>query len=88
MKSLHVKYNAESGAIEKIGDASPEVWEEVCDRFDNDVSRIREVTDQKGYNTLYVCYDEKNRPEYYLVEVDKTLNKLRRKTFRKKLGMG
>ena len=87
MKSLHVKYDEKNGAIERIGDASPEVWEEVCDRFDNDVSRIKTVTDQKGYNTLFVCHDEENRPEYYLVEVDDTLSKLRGRTFRRKLGM-
>ena len=87
MKSLQVKYNDKSGTIEPIDDASPEIWEEVCERFDNDVSRIRAATDQEEYNALYVCYDENNRPEYYLVEVDETLNKLRRKTFLKKLGV-
>ena len=87
MKSIHVKYDSKNETIEPIENASPEVWEEVCDRFDNDVSRVREVTDQDGYNTLYVCYDENNQPEYYVVDVDETLNKLRRKTFLKKLGV-
>lgn len=88
MKSLHVSYIEETGVIETIEDTSSEVWEDVCERFDNDVSRIKEVSDQEGFNTLYVCYDEKNQPEYYLVKEDETLSELRKKTFLKKLGRG
>lgn len=86
MKSLRVTYNDDTGAIETIETASTEVWEEVCERFDNDVRRVRKVSGQKGFNTLFVCYDENNKQEYYLVEVNETLRKLRQKTFLKKLG--
>jgi hypothetical protein len=87
MKALHVKYNQKSGIVERIENAVPETWEEICVRFDNDVSRIKEVDDPEGYNRLYVCYDEDDHPTYYLVAEDETLHTLRRKTFLQKLGV-
>lgn len=86
MKSLHVKYNAETQAIDSIDDASPKPWEDVCQRFDNDVHRIMDLSDTKGYTALYACYDEDNQPVYYMVEEDDALLKLRHKTFLGKLG--
>lgn len=86
MQSLHVQYNKDDGTIAGIDNASPEPWEEVCERFDNDVRRITDVTDQAGYTALYACYDENNEAVYYLVEEDQTLIKLRRRTHLRKLG--
>jgi hypothetical protein len=86
MQSLHVNYDDTAGAIARIENASPEPWETVCERFDNDVRRIMDVTDQSGYTALYACYDENNNPIYYLVEEDERLLKLRRKTHLSKLG--
>ena len=48
--------------------------------------RFVDVTDQAGYNALYACYDEANRPFFYLVEEDETLLKLRHRTQLSKLG--
>jgi hypothetical protein len=86
MQSLHVNFNEASETIETIGDASPEPWDEVCERFDNDVQRMMVVSDREGYTALYACYDENNQPVYYLVEEGEALMKLRHKTFLNKLG--
>ena len=86
MKSLHVNFNEATQAIEPIDNASQEPWEDICERFDNDVRRIKPVSDPKGYNAIYACYDENNQPVYYLVEEGEALMKLRQKTFLGKLG--
>ncbi len=86
MKSLHVNFNEATQAADIIETASPEPWDAVCERFDNDVRRIMAVSDQKGYTAIYACYDENNQPVYYLVEEGKALTKLRKKTFLSKLG--
>jgi len=86
MKSLHVNFNEATQAIEPIDSASQEPWDVVCERFDNDVRRIKIVSDPKGYNAVYACYDENNQPVYYLVEEGDVLTKLRRRTFLDKLG--
>jgi hypothetical protein len=86
MKSLHVYFDATTQAIETIENASPESWDEVCERFDNDVHRIMDLSDPKGYTALYACYDENNQPVYYMVEEDEALLKMRHKTFLGKLG--
>lgn len=86
MKSMHVEYNQASRTIDTIANASPEAWDAVCERFDNDVRRIRDVSDQNEYTALYACYDENNQPFYYMVEENESLIKMRRKTFLSKLG--
>ena len=86
MNSLQVNYDTETHAIDTNEDASPEPWEEVCERFDNDVHRIMDLPDTKGYTALYACYDENNQPFYYMVEEDEALLKLRHRTFLSKLG--
>lgn len=86
MKSLHVNFNKATQAIDPIDNVSPETWDVVCERFDNDVRRIKSVSEPTGYSALYACYDENNQPVYYLVEEDDELMKLRQKTFLDKLG--
>jgi hypothetical protein len=86
MKSLQVNYNEATQTIDTVESQLPEPWDAVCKRFDNDVHRIKDVSDRKGYTALYVCYDEDNQPVYYIVEEDEALMKLRQKTFLSKLG--
>ena len=86
MKSLHVNFNEATQVIEPIDGASQEPWEDICERFNNDVRRIKTVSDPKGYNAIYACYDENNQPVYYLVEERDLLTKLRNRTFFDKLG--
>ncbi len=86
MKSLQVHFNEATQAIEPIDNAPQESWEEICERFNNDVKRIKTVSDPRGYNAMYACYDENNQPVYYLVEERDVLTKLRHRTFLDKLG--
>ena len=86
MQSLHVKFNEATQAVDPVENASPESWDAVCERFDNDVRRIKAVSEPKGYTALYACYDDNNQPVYYLVEESEALTKLRQKIFLSKLG--
>ncbi|WP_372680540.1 hypothetical protein [Desulfosarcina sp.] len=86
MKSLQVHFNEATQTIEPVDNASLEPWEEICDRFNNDVRRIKTVSDPRGYTAIYACYDESNQPVYYLVEERDVLKKLRHRTFLDKLG--
>ena len=86
MKSLRVEYNPDSGAIDILADVSPEAWDVVCERYDNDVQRVESVSDREDYSALYACYDENNQPIYYLVEEGAALTRMRQKTFLSKLG--
>jgi hypothetical protein len=86
MKSLRIDYNESDQTIETVKEAAPEPWDTVCERYDNDVHRISDVGDREPYTAVYACYDENNRPVYYLVEEDADLMRMRRKTFFDKLG--
>lgn len=86
MNSLRVNFDEASQSITDADGAAPQRWDAVCERFDNDVRRIMTVSDREGYTALYACFDENNRPEYYLVEENEKLAKLRHRTFLSKLG--
>ena len=86
MQALQVNFIEADQSIKKMADATPSSWEAVCERFDNDVHRVKIVTDPDGYTALYACYDENNQPVYYLVEENQDLSRLRHKTFLDKLG--
>jgi hypothetical protein len=86
MNSLQVEFDEATETIDTIETQSPEPWDAVCERYDNDVQRIKDVSDHEGYSALYACYDENNQPVYYVVEEDEALMKLRQKTFLSKLG--
>lgn len=86
MKSIQINYNDASQTIKVAETASPEFWDAVCKRFDNDVRRIKAVSDQQPYTAVYACYDENNQPVYYLVEESRSLKKMRQKIFLSKLG--
>lgn len=87
MKSLNVSYDEESDSITPINTAKEEIWTDVCERFDDDVRRIKSVEHPDGYTALYLCFDSDNAPFYYLVREDTQLNRLRHKVFLSKLGM-
>ena len=86
MQAIKIKYKEADGVIEPIENESEEAWDVVCERYDNDVRRIRDVNGRETYTAVYACYDENNQPVYYLVEEDEALMKMRRKTFLSKLG--
>jgi hypothetical protein len=86
MKALAVDYNAASDHITAHAVEKSEDWEAVCERFEGDVHRVRAATDVAGYDALYVCYDEDNRPAYFLVSEDAELQRARHRVFLNKLG--
>jgi len=86
MKALHIDYNESDQTIAAVQEASPEPWDAVCEKYDNDVHRISDAADREPYTAVYACYDENNRPVYYLVEEDAALMRMRRSTFLNKLG--
>lgn len=86
MKSLKVDYDKEKDKLTLAKDSSQEEWVEVCERFDNDVHRLRDETAHAPFTGLYECFDEDDQPSYYLVEEDTRLNKMRHQVFLSKLG--
>lgn len=86
MKAMQVQYDKDEDKIEISSDGTRENWIDVCERFDNDVHRLRDAEEHTAYSALYACYDEDNKPTYFLVEEDRYLDKIRRKQFLKKLG--
>ncbi len=87
MKSIVVNYDKEKDSIEIQDTANEEDWIEVCGKFNNDVHKVRLVSDLGDYNRLYECYDDGNNSVFYAVEEDAELYKLRRKNVYKKLGL-
>lgn len=75
-RQIHIKEGAE-----------PESWPLVCERFNDDVERVCDVTGISGYTGLYVCYDEKNQGVHYLVNEDKSLYRMRRRHFLSNIGL-
>jgi hypothetical protein len=86
MRALRVEYNTDTEKISHIAKQKTEDWITVCERFNNDVHRICDIKDRDMYTALYQCYDDDNKPSYYLVEEDRQLDKVRRKVFYNKLG--
>ncbi len=87
MKSIMVTYQKDTDTIAVDETADVEEWTEVCERFDNDVRKVKTVEHPDGYTALYLCYDSDNAPIYYLVKEDAQLKRMRRKVFLSKLGM-
>lgn len=86
MKAMPVKLENVNDEINLIDQAGEEPWESVCEQFDHDVHRIRDVVAHPPYTALYACYDDDNKPSYYLVEEGRQLSKMRRRVFLTKLG--
>lgn len=87
MRSIQAEYDRETNRISIRDKASQESWVSVCERFNDDVSRICDVTDVENYTGLFECFDDKNERFYYLVEEDKTLYRMKHRHFRGNLGL-
>ena len=87
MKSLNVHYDKGADRITPIETAKDEEWIDVCERFDDDVRRVKSIEHPDGYTALYLCFDSENAPFYYLVQEDAQLKRLRHKVFLSKLGL-
>lgn len=86
MKALQVDYDQKSDTYTLIEAKSDESWADVCERFDHDVHRLRSVASKPPYTGLYECFDDDNKPAYFLVEEDARLKAMRHKVFLSKLG--
>jgi len=87
MKSIQVDFEEKSKKITIVKNAVEEDWALVCKRFNDDVSRILDVTDQKGYTGLFECFDDQNKSFFYLVSEDKKLYRMKHKRFLDNLGL-
>lgn len=87
MKAIKVNYQADKDIIETGKDEIVEDWIDVCEKFDNDVHKVRDVSDHEGYTSLYECFDDDNISFFYLVGEDKDLYKVRRKNRFRSLGL-
>lgn len=87
MKSIQVEFESASKKITVKKDAKEEDWVAVCRKFNDDVSRVCDVTDQEDYTGLFECCDDENRQFFYLVKEDKNLYRMKRKCFFNNLGL-
>lgn len=87
MKSIQAEYNEASKEISIKKDSKVEDWVSVCRRFNDDVSRICDVTGIDDYTGLFECFDDKNKKHCYLVREDKALHRMKRRHFYDNLGL-
>lgn len=86
MKAIQAEVGRDPAAAQIKDGAAPEDWPQVCRRYDDDVERICDIDQVKGYTGLYRCCDDKNQAVYYLVNEDKSLYRLKRKHFLGNIG--
>lgn len=86
MKAIRADYDVHEDRLAVRDAAVAEDWIEVCARFHDDVERVRDAGEVPPYTGLYACFDDDNHPHHYLVEEDRGLRRLRRKTFLRNLG--
>ncbi|MFH1985112.1 MAG: hypothetical protein ABIL58_25015 [Pseudomonadota bacterium] len=86
MDAIPVSYDSETDTVTVDTSAAQQDWQEVCDTFFGDVHRLRDAQEHPGTTGLYVCYDDDNRPHHFLVAEGDDLQRLKRRTFLKKLG--
>jgi hypothetical protein len=87
MKCIQAEYDETSKEISIKKNAPEEDWVKVCAKFNDDVSRICDVTKPKGYTGLFECRDDRNEKFFYLVLEDKNLYRIRHKHFYDNLGL-
>jgi len=86
MKSIQAEYKEKSKKISIKKNAKHEDWASVCQKFNDDVTRICDVKKIEGYTGLFECFDDDNNSSFYLVKEDKTLYQKRRMHFLNNLG--
>ncbi len=87
MESIQAQFKEKSKKITIEKDAKTEDWAAVCKKFNDDVSRICDVTDQEDYTGLFECFDDDNKRFFYLVKEDKNLYRMKHKHFFDNLGL-
>ncbi|MBT6339304.1 MAG: hypothetical protein HOJ48_08435 [Desulfobacula sp.] len=87
MRSIQVEFEETSKKITVKKGAKQEDWVSVCRKFNDDVSRVCDVMDQKDYTGLFECCDDDNNRFFYLVKEDKNLYRMKHKRFFNNLGL-
>lgn len=87
MKSVMVKYDEDSDTISGHDGSESESWAKVCEKYNDDVHRVRDVSDMGTYTGLFECIDDDNNTFYYIVEEDKDLYRFKRRNVYKSLGL-
>jgi hypothetical protein len=87
VKSIQAEYDETSQKTSIKPDAKVEDWAVVCENFNDDVSRICDVSDIEDYTGLFECFDEKNIRLFYLVKEEKDLYRKRHRHFLQNLGL-
>ena len=87
MKSIQAEYDEASENISIKKGAKQEDWVKVCQKFNDDVTRICAVTQPEDYTSLFECFDDNNNRFFYLVKEDKALYRKKRRHFFDNLGL-
>ena len=87
MKSIQAEFEETSKKITVKKDAKEEDWAAVCRKFNDDVSRICDVTDHEDYTGLFECFDDHNKRFFYLVKEDQNLYRMKHKHFLENIGI-
>lgn len=87
MKCIQAEFEETQKKITIKKDAVEENWVDVCTYFNDDVSRLCDVSDLKDYTGLFECFDDANKRFYYLVKEDKRLYRMKHRHFYDNLGL-
>jgi hypothetical protein len=87
MKSIQAEFQKDSQEIKIKPGAKQEDWPKVCQRFNDDVQRVCDVSDLENYTGLYECFDDRNKAFFFLVEEDKALFRIKRRHFLDNVGI-
>ena len=87
MKSVMVTYSVDSDTISGHDGSESESWATVCEKYNDDVHRLRDIADMGNFTGLFECIDHNNKRFYYIVEEDKELYRFKRRSLYKTLGL-
>lgn len=87
MESIQAEFEEVSKKISVKKDAGTEDWAAVCRKFNDDVSRICDVTDVGDYTGLFECFDDRNVRVFYLVKEDRELYRIKHRHFLDNIGL-
>ncbi|MCF8090898.1 MAG: hypothetical protein K9K40_00375 [Desulfotignum sp.] len=87
MKCIQADYDDASQKFFIAKNAKIEDWAAVCRRFNDDVERVGDISDQNDYTGVYVCNDDTGTKVFYLVREDKALFRMKRRHFFDKIGL-
>jgi len=87
MKCIQADYDEASQKFSMSKNAETEDWPAVCRRFNDDVERVADISDQDDYTGVYACNGDNGTKVFYLVREDKALFRMKRRHFFDKIGL-